>query len=43
MIGSTRETTSATISQLKKEGVIMKEAGNFSINTYLANNFLNLL
>ncbi|TFB24060.1 Crp/Fnr family transcriptional regulator [Filobacillus milosensis] len=41
MIGSTRETTSAIISQLKKEGLIKKNVRFFSINVDLANKTLH--
>ncbi|MEQ6389959.1 Crp/Fnr family transcriptional regulator [Bacillaceae bacterium S4-13-58] len=43
MIGSTRETTSAVISQLKKEGVIKKSVRNFAIHVERANEILNEL
>lgn len=38
MIGSTRETTSAVISQLTKEGIIRKGVRHFAIHVDLANN-----
>jgi CRP-like cAMP-binding protein len=40
MIGSTRETVSATISQLKKQGYIKKSPITFKINTVKTNEYL---
>lgn len=43
MVGSTRETTSAVVSQLKKKGVIKKGIKHFSIYVDEANKILNEL